>query len=114
LANRTNPDDPLPLYSFFRSFVDQGVNPPDIAIQGLARAFTLAPENITVRVSHAFALANKGEFDEAIRLGQTVAFDPHDNGEGQRLLNQLERMRDRAAGKEDEDAESEKTSAPAG
>jgi tetratricopeptide (TPR) repeat protein len=112
LANRTNPDDPLPLYAYFQSFVDQGVNPPDIAIQGLARAFNLAPENIMVRVSHAFALANKGEFDEAIKLGQTVAFNPHDNGEGQRLLNQLERMRDRAEGKEagDDVTESEKTS----
>lgn len=97
LANRTNPDDPVPLYIYFKSFIDQGVNPPDIAIQGLERAFLLAPENIETRITYAFALANKGDFERAITLVQSVAFDPHgaDNGE---LLRQLEKMRDQRSG----------------
>lgn len=106
LANRTNPDDPVPLYAYFRSFLNEGKRPSDMAIQALERAFVLAPENIEVRVSYAFALANLGEFDRAIRLAQTVAFDPHDTGRGDMLLQRLEAMRDRrkAATTDDEEA----------
>jgi len=108
LANRTNPDDPIPLYAYYESFVDQGVRPPDIALQGLAKAFSLEPENISIRFAHAFALANQGEFDRAIRLAQTVAFDPHDRGSGQRLLDQIEAMKSRrAAGEADADADAD-------
>ncbi|QCB56534.1 hypothetical protein E5675_20220 [Sphingopyxis sp. PAMC25046] len=95
LANRTNPDDPLPLYAYFKSFVDQGRWPPPIAIEGLHRAFQLAPENIGVRVSYAFALANDGRYDDALTLAKAVAFDPHDGGQGEHLLAQLEAMRGR-------------------
>ena len=98
LANRTDPDDPVPLYAYFQSFVDQGVTPPDIAIQGLEQSFALAPENIQARITYAFALANKGDYDAAIKLAQSVAFDPHGGG-GEELLGQLESMRDRNKGK---------------
>lgn len=100
LANRTAPDDPVPLFAYFRSFTQQGVNPPDIAIAGLAQAFALAPENLDVRVNHAFALANKGDFAQAIKLAKTVAFDPHDEGGGEALLNQLDAMQARAEGRD--------------
>ncbi|WP_447757435.1 hypothetical protein [Sphingopyxis fribergensis] len=98
LANRTNPDDPVPLYGYFKSFVEQGIQPPSIAIDGLARAFQLAPENIETRVSYAFALAAQGEFGRAINLAKIVAFDPHDGGKGENLIDQLEAMRARAEG----------------
>lgn len=96
LANRTNPDDPVPLYAYFRSFIDQGRRPPPIAIEGLGRAFQLAPENINTRIGYAFALANDGKFDEALKLARAVAFDPHDGGQGEELLEQLETMRERS------------------
>lgn len=99
LANRTNPDDPVPLYAYFKTFLDQGMRPPPIAIQGLGRAFALAPENIATRVSYAFALANGGDFDGALKLAQAVAFDPHDGGQGEQLLAQLEAMRERSKGR---------------
>ncbi|MCA0210443.1 MAG: hypothetical protein LCH74_15390 [Proteobacteria bacterium] len=99
LANRTNPDDPVPLAAYFRSFLDQGRVPPPIAIEGLGRAFLLAPENIGVRVSYAFALANGGKYDEALKLAKAVAFDPHDGGQGEQLLAQLEKMRERSNGR---------------
>ncbi|HET6523650.1 hypothetical protein [Sphingopyxis sp.] len=98
LANRTNPDDPLPLYIYFQSFLDQGKTPPDIAIQGLERAFGLAPENIELRVAHAFALANRGQFTSAIRLAQSIAFDPHMGAQARPFLEQLLRMRDQRHG----------------
>lgn len=98
LANRTNPDDPVPLYAYFKSFVDQGRRPPPIAIEGLGRAFLLARENIGVRISYAFALANDGRYDDALTLAKAVAFDPHDGGQGEQLLAQLEAMRGRSGG----------------
>jgi predicted Zn-dependent protease len=95
LANRTSPDDPIPLYAYFRTFADQGVRPPEIALKGLEKAFSLEPENVTIRISNAFALANQGRFNEAIGLAESVAFDPHDRGQGRSLLDQLEAMRGR-------------------
>ena len=98
LANRTDPDDAVPLYAYFDSFLAEGKRPGDMAIKALERAFTLTPENIEMRVAYAFALANTGEFDRALRLAKTVAFDPHDNGRGDAMLARLEAMRDRRAG----------------
>ena len=105
LANRTDPLDPVPLYAYFRSFLDEGVRPTDMAIKALERAFAIAPENIEIRVAYAFALAHQGQFDPALRLAKTVAFDPHDNGRGEAMLARLEAMRDRrskaGSGKDD-------------
>lgn len=98
LANRTDPDDPVPLYAYFDSFLAEGKQPSEMAIKALERAFVLTPENIEMRVSYAFALANQGEFERAVRLARTVAFDPHDNGQGEAMLARLEAMRDRRAG----------------
>lgn len=93
LANRTNPDDPIPLYAYFQTFGDQGFPPTGMALQGLEKAFVLEPENVSIRISQTFALANQGRFNEAIGLAESVAFDPHDRGQGQSLLDQLEAMR---------------------
>lgn len=102
LANRTDPDDPVPLFAYFKTFVDQGKTPPPIAIQGLARAFALAPENMETRINYAFALANDGKFESAINLARSVAFDPHDDGQGEQLLEQLEAMRNAKNGTDTE------------
>ena len=99
LANRTSPDDPVPLYAYYESFADQGIAPPAIAIDGLARSFQLAPENGQARISYAFALANQGKFDRAIGLAKTIAFDPHDSENGRALLGQLEEMQAHAEGR---------------
>lgn len=109
LANRTDPNDPLPLYAYFQSFLDQRVRPSDMAIKALERAFALAPENVGVRVSYAFSLANQGEFEPALKLAKTVAFDPHDGGGGEHLLARLEAMQARGkkppAGAPDDEGE---------
>lgn len=68
-----------------------------MAIKGLERAFVLAPENLEVRSAYAFSLAHLGQFEPAINLAKTVAFDPHDNGRGDALLKRIEEMRDRGA-----------------
>lgn len=98
LANRTDPDDAVPLYAYFDSFLAEGKRPSDMAIKALERAFSLTPENIQMRIAYAFSLANQGQFDPAIRLTKTVAFDPHNNGQGEAILARLEAMRDRRSG----------------
>lgn len=98
LANRSDPNDPVPLYAYFDSFLAEGKRPSEMAIKALERAFVLTPENIEMRVSYAFALAHQGEFDRAVRLARTVAFDPHDSGRGETMLARLEAMKARRAG----------------
>lgn len=93
LANRTDPDDPVPLSAYYDSFALQGVRPPQIAIDGLAKAVALAPEQVGNRINYAFALANLGRHDEALALARVYAFDPHSGQSGQNLLERLERMR---------------------
>ena len=99
LANRISPDDPVPLLAYYNSFARQGIAPPPIAVDGLAKSFNLGPENTGARMNYAFALANQGDFNTAIRLAEIVAFDPHDGGGGQEALALLEAMRQRAEGK---------------
>lgn len=94
LANRTDPDDPLPLYIYYSSFLAQGITPPPIAVDGLARAFALAPESPAARIRYAFALASRGEIGRALQLARVIAFNPHDDGQGEKLLEQIEAMRD--------------------
>lgn len=109
LANKTDPDDPVPLFAYYESFADQRVAAPPIAIDGLERSFQLAPENNATRVSYAYALADRGEFDRAIRLAKVVAFDPHNSGDGLALLDELRAMQAHREGRtskvDDEDTD---------
>ncbi|MDZ3830690.1 MAG: hypothetical protein U0S50_02590 [Sphingopyxis sp.] len=93
LANRTDPNSPWPLYIYFTSFLAQGIEPPAIAFDGLARAFDIARESPSVRILQIQALADQKKFDQAIELAKVLAFDPHDNGSGEALLDQIEQMR---------------------
>lgn len=97
IANRADPNDPIPLHAYFQSFLIEGKRPSDMAIKGLERAFVLAPENLNLRSAYAVSLAHLGRFEPAINLAKTVAFDPHDNGRGDALLKRIETMRDRGA-----------------
>jgi tetratricopeptide (TPR) repeat protein len=98
IANRADPNDPIPLYAYFQSFLIERTRPSDMAIKGLERAFVLTPENLNLRSAYAVSLAHLGRFEPAINLAKTVAFDPHDNGRGDALLKRIETMRDRGTG----------------
>ncbi|WP_428632371.1 hypothetical protein [Sphingopyxis sp.] len=113
LANRTDPNDPTPLLAYYNSFLEQGERPSAMTIKALERAFVLAPENIETRVAYAVSLANQGQFEPAIQLAKTVAFDPHQNGGGDALLAQLEAMRDGRSGAPATDDISKDVAAPA-
>ena len=72
----------------------QGVSPPKIASDGLALAFSLAPEAADLRMNYAFDLARQEQYDSAIKLVEILAYDPHGGEHGAALLTQLKAMRD--------------------
>jgi hypothetical protein len=76
-ANRADTNDPLPLIANYRSYELQGLKPNKTALDGLARAYQMVPEAPDVRMRYATALANEGQYDAAIRLVESLAFDPH-------------------------------------
>ncbi len=78
--NRREPDHPLPLIYYFRSFVEQGVTPPPLAIEGLERAAQLAPFDFGLRMTLGVQLIKIGRQSEARAALAPVAFNPHGGG----------------------------------
>lgn len=76
-ANRVAPDDPQPLIANYRSYFDRGVTPPQNAVDGLARAYQLAPQDDRVRVLLAREWIARKLFRQAGDLLRPVAFAPH-------------------------------------
>lgn len=76
-VNRAQPDNPYPLYQYFRSFTQQGTEVPPLALQGLARAHELVPQDRAIRFSRAQALLREGKPKEAVALLMPLARDPH-------------------------------------
>ncbi len=96
-ANRADTNDPMPLYAYYNSWKQQGIPPANVSLDGLARAFEMVPEDDKVRFTYAMALANKKDFDWAIRLLQPVAFSPHENEQSVRarkMIDDLKEARD--------------------
>lgn len=96
-ANRSNPDDAMPLLLYYQSFGMEGVAPPAIATDGVARAYQLAPEAGDIRLTYAYALAAKKDYVTAIRLVKTIAYDPHPGpfaNQSLKVLTWLEAQRD--------------------
>ncbi len=92
-ANRADPEDPFPLYEYYRSFGQQGMTPPEIAFDGLSKAFNLAPEDDGVRTALAEAYADRKEYDIAIMLWGPIAYSPHGGGGASYALAEIERLR---------------------
>jgi tetratricopeptide (TPR) repeat protein len=75
--NRLENDHPLPLIYFYRSFAQQGLEPPDLARQALERASQLAPfdEGLTFEV--ALMHAREGKIGLAKSGLSALAGNPH-------------------------------------
>lgn len=79
-ANAADPSDPLPFVAMFDSYAVEGKRPGKSAVDGLAEAQRLVPQDDSVRFKLAGALANRNDpvaLVEAIRLLRPMAFDPH-------------------------------------
>jgi tetratricopeptide (TPR) repeat protein len=76
-ANALDPSDPLPLWLYYRSFAEQGVSAPEIARDGLATAFKLAPYDRNLRFNTAAMYLRERNAAAARTLLAPLAHDPH-------------------------------------
>ncbi len=91
-ANRAQPDNPYPLYFYFRSFADQGIAVPELAVQGLARAQQLVPQDERFRFTYAQILIREKRYKDALVLIKPIAFDPHGGSDYARnIVTRLEK-----------------------
>lgn len=90
--NRREPDHPLPLIYYYRSFVAQGLPPNDLAFRGLARASELAPFDLGLKMTLATEQIRRGLLTEARRSLGPVAFNPHGGGLAQAAQRVLARI----------------------
>lgn len=93
-ANAADTEDPTPLFLYHESFLKQGIKPSQVARDGLFKAFLLRPEALDLRASYAFDLARNGNYDEALRVIELVARDPHNPAAGEAIIKQIKNMRD--------------------
>lgn len=90
--NRLENDHPLPLIYFYRSFVEQGLEPTPLALSGLIRAVELAPFDFGLRMTLGMALLHQGRSSEARVVLAPVANSPHGDGVSTFARRMIERM----------------------
>ncbi len=76
-ANRAAPEAPYPLVLYYRSFLRDDVTPPQIAVDGMAEAHALMPQDSGLAMNTAVALARSGAKDDAKRLLRPLIYNPH-------------------------------------
>jgi tetratricopeptide (TPR) repeat protein len=76
-ANMADPENPYPLFHYFKSFKSQGIDAPAIAGTGLEKAFSLAPQDNEMRYAFANFLIQQSKLADAKALLKPLAFDPH-------------------------------------
>lgn len=96
-ANAADNLDPEALAAWYESYVRQGKSPSQTASDGLALAFSRAPEAMGLRMNYAFDLARRGQYNAAINLVEVLAYDPHNGDAGTAVLERLRAMRDARA-----------------
>jgi tetratricopeptide (TPR) repeat protein len=78
--NRLEPDHPLPLIYFYRSFAEIGREPTENAKAGLERAAELAPFDLGLRMSVAQMQIREGRYKAARYNLTPIAHNPHGGG----------------------------------
>jgi tetratricopeptide (TPR) repeat protein len=76
-ANKVQPDAAWPLYLFFTSYRMQGQKPKQNAVDALERAFVLAPQDNSVRMSLVQHYIEEKNFRGARVVLEPIAFNPH-------------------------------------
>lgn len=76
-ANRVQPDAAWPLYLFFTTYRMQGQKPTPNAADALERAFALAPQDNSVRMTLVQHYLEEKNFRHARAVLAPLAFDPH-------------------------------------
>jgi hypothetical protein len=114
--NRIENDHPLPLVYFYRSYAEQGVEPPPLALDGLIRASQLAPFDHGLRMNLGQALLRAGRREDARTILLPVAYNPHGGGGAEHARRIVERIASDPAWKGEgdtfEDAAEEEAATP--
>ena len=90
--NKVENDHPLPLYYFYRGFVEQGDTPPDVAIHGLERAVQLAPFDYGLRMTLAMQQIGARNWTGARANLAPIAYNPHGGAHAEQVRTALERL----------------------
>ncbi len=91
-GNRREPDDPKLLTLYYRSFVDPGFPPTDLAKRGLLTAFTLAPQDQLLRINTAALYLREGNAAMARELLTPLVYSPHGGGLAKRAAAMVARI----------------------
>ncbi|MET0310113.1 MAG: hypothetical protein ABW023_15515 [Sphingomonas sp.] len=83
-GNRLDPEDPEPLLIYYRTFAQNGIPPSASAKLGLAKAFSLAPQDRNLRFRTAVMYLEDGKKAEARALLAPLAYRPHGQALAQR------------------------------
>lgn len=97
-ANRAAPNDPLPLAAYYFTYGLAGETPNELAMNGMARAVQLAPQDPFLRIDFGGALADAGQNEMAIRIFEPLAYSPHPNSLQAYALRMVEWLRSGATG----------------
>jgi tetratricopeptide (TPR) repeat protein len=92
-VNRIENDHPIPLIYYYLSFLEQGKEPTQPALDGLEWALELAPYDASVRMMVATRQMHDKRFANAIRTISPLAYHPH-AGEDNPAIALLEKARE--------------------
>ncbi len=76
-ANHAAPEDPFPLMMYFNSFIDEGIEPTQVAAEGLGRALELAPQVSDLRFLLADWFIARKQEDRLREVLEPIVNDPH-------------------------------------
>ncbi|MEP2101488.1 MAG: hypothetical protein ABJP02_02540 [Parasphingorhabdus sp.] len=94
--NKIENDHPIPLIQFYRSYREQGIEPPTIAVDGLARALELAPYDNGLRWMMANEFMEQKKYDWAAHTLGPLAHNPHQSEMTERALALLKKAEAKA------------------
>ena len=97
-VNRIENDNPIPLMQFYLTYREQGINPPDIAVQGLQRALELAPYDPQLRWMNANQYMTDGTYAWAAATLAPLANNPHPSSLTEMAQALMEEAETKAAG----------------
>lgn len=78
--NALEPDHPIPLIHYYRSYAERGAEPPENARHALERASLLAPFDHDLALNVAIMLAAEGQIELAQLFLGPIAANPHGGG----------------------------------
>jgi len=90
-ANRTDPLNASALFEYYRTYMEEGVTPPPIAVAGLERAYGIAPFDADIRMVLARELLIEKKGSVARQVLLPLALAPHESSRA-KALNEVAQL----------------------